>query len=120
MCLRERGHIASALMFEMHRRYILIFHGKKLTMKERLFNVGYVVHFMRLQRVHVSKCPGYGVDKNSWTYQTYVTMQISCFGVVLAMMAQRDFCPDAPLCPVKIGSDCVESAFRCMDGFGLI
>ena len=67
-CLLDRGHTATRLVYAMHRRYILVFYGKKISMYDRVVCIGYILHFMRLQRLFVSICTTTNLTSHTWTY----------------------------------------------------
>jgi len=118
--LKKLGHLGSALMYSMHRRYLLVFFGVKISMQERVRNAAYVAHFMRLQRLSVKHSKKLNFTQHSWTYQCYLHVQLSCFSSILLMRAYRDFCPSQDYCGEKFGSDGVEAFFRMLDGYGAL
>ena len=118
--LRESGYKSTALMYDMHRRSIQIFLGERLSMYERAVNCGYVIHFMRLQRLFVKHHPTTNLSQHTWTYQTYLHVQLSCHDAILLMKATRDFSPSVDFGGTQTGSDCLEKVFRNAGGFGAI
>ena len=119
-CLISIGENATALLFQMHRRYMLIFFGTRITMKERVVNAGYIIQFMRLQRLFCKHHKSTSIANNSWTYQTFVHVQLSVHSVVLLIKATREFCPSIDFGGAFVGSDCCEDDFRTMCGFGKV
>ena len=118
--LREIGEVGTALFYEMQRRYVMIFLGQRITMYERVVNASYVIHFMRLQRLFVKYFHATNLTSNSWTYQTYLHVQLSCHSAILLIKATREFSPSVDFGGELTGSDCVESLFRMLAGFGKI
>ena len=120
-CLsRESGYKLTALMYDMHCCYIQIFLGEHSSMYGCAVNCDNVIQFMCLQQLFVKHHPTTNLSQHSWTYQTYLHVQLSCHDVILLMKATRDFSPSVDFGGTQTGSDCLEKVFCNAGGFGAI
>ena len=120
-CLsRESGYKLTALMYDMHCCYIQIFLGEHSSMYGCAVNCDNVIQFMCLQQLFVKHHPTTNLSQHTWTYQTYLHVQLSCHDVILLMKATRDFSPSVDFGGTQTGSDCLEKVFCNAGGFGAI
>jgi chorismate mutase len=87
---------------------------------EKVALAAFVVHLLRLARHHVVKTPGMNVATNFMPRQTYEHVILSCHGAVNLIRLQRDVNPALPVALSESGSDCCETAFSQISGFGNI
>jgi hypothetical protein len=103
---------------ELVSAYIVLFFGEKATLEQRVELAGFIVHFLRLARLHVVDTPGLTLKLNFFSRQTYQHVILSCHSAVLLIRLQRDVNARLPVALSKSGSDCCETAFSQISGHG--
>jgi hypothetical protein len=103
---------------ELVSAYIVLFFGEKATLEQRVELAGFIVHFLRLARLHVVDTPGLTLKLNFFSRQTYQHVVLSCHSAVLLIRLQRDVNARLPVALFKSGSDCCETAFSQISGHG--
>jgi hypothetical protein len=78
----------------------------------------FVIHLLRLLRLHVVSTPGLNLKLNFFSRQTYQQVILSCHSAVLLIRAVRDINPQLLAYLAASGSDCCETLFSMIAGFG--
>jgi hypothetical protein len=121
VCPRPATEMLGTLIYlVLVSAYIVLFFGTKATLVEKVEIAAFVVHLLRLARHHVVKTPGMNLSTNFMPRQTYEHVILSCHGAINLMRLQRDVDPALPVALSKSGSDCCETAFSQISGFGNI
>ena len=105
---------------ELTSRYAVMYLGEKATLAERVQHASFVAMLLRLARQSVHHTKGRTLAEHFIPKQTYEHVLSSCFNLVLTMMAQREVNAKQPVCLRKCGSDCCESHFSELGGFGRV
>ena len=103
---------------ELISAYVVLFIGTKATLEERVTLAAFIVHLLRLARLHVVSTAGLTLAQNFFSRQTYQQVILSCHSAVLLVRAVRDINPQLLVCLATSGSDCCETLFSMMAGFG--
>jgi hypothetical protein len=76
----------------MCRRYIDIFYSTTLTLQQRCRSASYVCNFLRIWRLSIFKNNDgdYTLEKHFISRQAFLDVTLSCYDVVLKIMAFRD------------------------------
>jgi hypothetical protein len=110
-----RGTLAH---LELISKYIVLFAGKKSTLAEKVTLAAEIIHLLRLARLHVVSTPGLSLARNFFSRQTYEHVILSCHSAVLLICALRDINPELAVALEQSGSDCCETIFLIIAGFG--
>ena len=126
--LQQPGHgghqtHGTVAVYRMISKYLLIFFSRKLTLKQRVRNAGYVCQFLRLWYVSIKFYADQGernLQDNFYPFQTYRHVLLSCQSAVLFIIACRELTPEQ-ICGLQfIGSDCCEILFSIIGGWGAL
>jgi hypothetical protein len=120
---RLRGKLATLgteTLLEVNKLFMLVFFGKKCTLRQKVRYCGYIVTLLRLWRISCLTNPSITLHKNFLPYQTFNHVVMQCMCAVLYIKLFRDFCPSAECALGFLGSDACERLFAEAGGFGAI
>jgi hypothetical protein len=93
------------------RRYISLFVDQTLTPLERIGGAWYVIIVLRCWRLWILKHDTYTLAKNFLTGECFQDVIMSCFALILTIMALRDFSDSGQVYMWLTGSDAAEAFF---------
>lgn len=88
------------------------FNSKSLSPTERLYNIWYVVFFLRLWRDWLSDHEMYSVEDNFITYNTYTCVELNAHALITIIERLRDTGNEQYFLPWLFSSQTCESFFR--------
>jgi hypothetical protein len=107
---------------DMISRYIKMVFSKHASFEERIEHAAYVVNLLRRWRkfLEKGKHSHQGVSVNFLPRQTYEHVLLSCFSVVLKILAHAERGSEYELAIWLTGSNACEDAFSALGGFGRV
>jgi hypothetical protein len=106
---------------QMLSRYLVAFFGKKATFTERVKHASFVISFLRRWRAYMKNgAHVLNLTDNFLTHQTYRHLILSCFSLILKIMAHADRGSTYEFDVSRSGPNECETVFSGLGGFGKI
>jgi len=102
------------------RTFLRIFFSTKDSLEKRYENCAFVVSFLRLKRQWIHADDSYELKHHAESAQCFDHVVLQCESAALKIEAFREFFATQPCFLARSGSDCCETFFSKLGGFGAI